>query len=90
MIFEWDEVKRLRVLADRGIDFEDILDAFDDPFRLERHDRRQDYGETRYVMLAMSSGRVYNIVYTVRNAKIRIITAFKANTREQSRYAEDR
>lgn len=48
MEFEWDEVKREKTLAERGIDFWDAVLIWDDPFRQERMDDRKDYGETRY------------------------------------------
>ena len=87
MAVEWDEEKRLRILAERGFDLRDIVDALADPNGLTREDSRRNYGEQRYIMLAVSSGRLYNIVFTIRDGNIRIVTAFKANTREQRRYA---
>ena len=49
-------------------------------------DRRRDYGEDRYLLLGMIGGRAYVIVYTVRGATIRIISARKANTKEIAEY----
>ena len=50
-MFEGDEKKRLRILAERGIDFVDMLSVFDDPVRVEFEDTRKDYGERRFVIL---------------------------------------
>lgn len=36
MEFEWDETKREKTLAERGIDFWDAVLIWDDPFRQER------------------------------------------------------
>jgi hypothetical protein len=51
--FEWDDVKAAQNLANHGVSFEAARLAFDDPFAVVREDRRQDYGEDRYVLLGM-------------------------------------
>ena len=44
--------------------------------------RRWDYGEDRYRLLGAIEGRVFAVIYTMRDATIRIISARKANRRE--------
>jgi len=52
-------------------------------------DNRKNYGETRYNMLAKVEGRVFHLTYTERGKVIWIISARKANKREQRRYEKD-
>lgn len=80
--FEWDEAKRGRNIRDRKIDFIDILPIFEGPI-FEVVDNRFDYGETRTICLGELNGRLYVIVYTWRGENRRIISARKANAREQ-------
>jgi uncharacterized DUF497 family protein len=56
--FEWDEDKAARNYAKHGVSFETATLAFEDPFALEWIDDREDYGEERYVVLAMVDGQV--------------------------------
>ncbi|MDR9468444.1 BrnT family toxin [Marinospirillum sp.] len=87
MEFEWDEAKSDTCFTERGFDFGYVLRSFFDPERRIREDRRFDYSETRYQMLGQIEGRVFCVVYTIRQQRIRIISARKANKREVKRYA---
>jgi uncharacterized DUF497 family protein len=86
-VFEWDEAKRQRNLAEHGIDFADVLEAFAKPARVEFADTRCDYGELRSVLLVPMRGRLLHITWTWRGRARRLISARKANAREQQRYA---
>jgi len=86
MEFDWHPAKCARNIVERGIDFADVLVAFVDPDRRVVEDTRKDYGETRYNMLAKVEGRVFHLTYTERGEVTWIISARKANTREQRRY----
>jgi uncharacterized DUF497 family protein len=88
MEFDWHPAKRDKTLAERGIDFIDILIGFADPNRRITQDSRKDYGEVRYNMLAKCHGRVFHITFTPRGAVTWIISARKANLREQKRYEQ--
>lgn len=52
-------------------------------------DDRKDYGEKRYNMLATIDGRVFHITYTERGKVTWLISAQKANKREQRRYEKN-
>ena len=52
----------------------------------ETVDGRLDYGETRINALGEIEGRVFFVTYTWRGASRRIISARKANDREQGKY----
>ena len=86
MEFEWDEGKSDACFARRGFDFAYALRAFFDPNRLIRKDSRWDYGEVRHQLLGAIENRIFFVVYTVRGAAIRIISARKASQREVRDY----
>jgi uncharacterized protein len=85
MPFEWDDAKRKRNLRQHGVDFIDLFPLFDGD-AIERIDNRVDYGETRLRCLGEIAGRVYVVIYTWRGDKRRIISARKANAREEREY----
>lgn len=86
MEFDWNPKKHAGVLSTRNIDFGAVVAGFSDPNRKVTVDNRKDYGETRYNMLAKVNGRIFHITFTQRGNVTRIITAWKANRREQRRY----
>ena len=85
MDFEWDEKKRKTSLAKHGVDFRSVPQLFGGP-TIEIVDDRRDYGETRINCLGEIEGRVYFVSTTWRGANRRIISARKANAREQKTY----
>jgi uncharacterized protein len=60
--------------------------GFADAGRKVVEDTRQDYGEARYTTLAKVHGRVFHVTFTERGKVTWIISARKANKREQRRY----
>ena len=95
MIFEWDENKRLKTLRERGIDFIDVADIWDEPNRQERTDNRYHYDETRYQTIGMLKFEILFVVYTERmldgdEEVIRIISARRATSRERELYRNHR
>ena len=88
MEFGWNETKRTKTLAERGVDFAAILVAFTDPSRKIVEDVRKDYGEKRFNMLTKCNGRIFHVTFTTRGEVTWIISARKANKREQRRYEQ--
>lgn len=84
--FEWDEAKAAENYAKQGVSFETATTAFEDPFGIERLDDREDYGEERFVLIAMAEEAVLTIAYTERDEHIRIISARYATKNEQDAY----
>ena len=84
MAFEWDEEKRQANLVKHGVDFRQMPELFDGP-TVEAVDDR-NYGETRANCLGEIEGRVFVVTITWRGADRRIISARKANAREQRTY----
>jgi uncharacterized DUF497 family protein len=85
MAFEWNEDNRKDHLVKHGVDFRRMTALFDGP-TLETVDNRFNYGETRINALGEIEGRVYAVAYTWRGPNRRIISARKANDREQRKY----
>ena len=86
MDFEWDEDKSITCYLTRGFDFAYAAFAFADPDRIIRQDHRFTYGEDRYELIGRIEGRLYVVIYTPRDDRVRIISARKANPRELKRY----
>ena len=70
---EYDEAKRLKILAERGLDLADALLVFQGNY-VQLQDDRKDYGETRFRVWGYLHGRRVNLVWTARNGRRRIIT----------------
>ena len=87
--FEWDNAKAAHNLASHGISFETARLAFKDVFAVVREDRRQNYGENRFIMLGMVEERLLAVAYTMRGERVRIISARLAEPRERRRYHEE-
>jgi uncharacterized DUF497 family protein len=85
MEFEWDEAKRLWVLAERGIDFLLLADAlFDGRPVLTAPSIRE--GEERFVSLVPIEGKLFAMIWTRRDGRARIMTARRARDGEERRY----
>ncbi len=78
-MFDWDEVKRRKVLEDHKVDFELIKDIFDDPYAIFRDDLGHSETEVRYTVTGMTAqyGLVF-LVFVYVDEKIRFITARRA------------
>ncbi len=89
MEIEWDSAKADANERKHGIGFELASRALFDEHRIERLDERLDYGEDRFVTVGLVDGVALTVVYTVRGESLRIISARKADRREQSDYWTD-
>ena len=86
-MFEWDESKRIKNIAEHGIDFIDAAFIFqDETALLETVDDRTDYGEIRIRALGQVDNDWFIVVYTWRRQKRRIISAWKVNENGKRRY----
>lgn len=85
MNIEFDPAKRLKTLAERGLDMAGAGAVFDGP-SLTVEDHRQDYGEPRFITIGFLEERMVVLAWTVRGEARRIISMRKANDREQARY----
>ncbi len=82
-MFEWDEEKSPRNLAERGFEF--ACRIFEGDI-IEQEDTRRDYGERRVIALGEVEGDVFAVVYTWREGRRRIISGRLANRNERNVY----
>ena len=88
MEFEWDEEKNAANQKKHRISFEEAAEIFDYPV-YERIDNRFEYGEERYIGIGRNSQMlIFTVIYTERKARIRIISARRANQQERQLYYE--
>ncbi len=80
--YTWDETKRRRTLAERGLDFAVAPEVFSGPL-FTQEDDRSDYGEERWVSMGMLGERVVVIVYTESESEVRIISMREATRHER-------
>jgi uncharacterized DUF497 family protein len=88
MLFEWDEAKAAQKVRKHGVPFDYAARVFLDPQRLDREDARREYGEQRRITLGKIDDRLFLVTYTARGEITRLISARKANEREQRKYDE--
>jgi uncharacterized DUF497 family protein len=87
--FEWDDAKAASNYARHGVTFDMARVVFQDPFAIDWLDDREAYGEARYVTIGMVDGRLLYVAYTMRDDRIRIISARGAEPHERRQYHED-
>lgn len=79
-------------LRKHGISFEDAIEVFFDPQRIETFDDRENYGEGRWKTVGLAAHTLLAVVYTVRGKDdnlIRLISARKAGFYERAQYREN-
>lgn len=62
----WDEDKRQKTLAERGLDFAEADQVFDG-VTVTMEDTRADYGERRFITLGYLESRAVVLVWTPRD-----------------------
>lgn len=90
MEFEWDEKKAVANFRKHGVLFPYATSVFLDESRIEWLDDHEGYGESRFVTVGIINGREMAVVYTVRDNKIRMISARKADQDEIEDYWKNR
>ena len=89
MVFEWDERKNRKKYSKHRIRFERAILIWEDEKRIVRYDVDHSGKEERWQVIGWS-GTVLFIVFTeITEERIRVISARKANKREQYEYYKD-
>lgn len=87
MEFEWDEAKNTANLRQHGVTFEEAITVFDDPHSITIPDPLHSTVEDRFVDLCLSiRGRILVVVYTERQARVRIVSCREATRTERKAY----
>lgn len=88
MEFEWDPAKARENLRVHGVNFAVAVAVFEDENALTIEDFDAE-GEQRFRTLGMDGlGRLLVVVYTHRGEKVRLISAWKANRKQEKQYAQ--
>lgn len=85
MEIEFDPAKSERNVAERGLAFT-LVEQFEFETALVREDLRHPYGESRFIAIGRIGPLVYVVVYTLRGARVRVISFRRANDREVATY----
>jgi len=86
MEFEWDNNKNSSNKEKHGLDFNQAKKIFEDKKRIKFRDNRKDYGEERWITIGQVLDAILTVVYTFREAIIRIISARPSNKNERDTY----
>lgn len=87
--FEWDPDKAASNLSKHRVRFAEAVTVLEDQAALSMSDDTAD--EDRFAAVGMDSlGRILVVIYAVRGARIRIISARRATKRERSQYERKR
>lgn len=86
--FEWDERKNSANEKKHGMNFADASDVFNDADRLiSRVDRN---GEKRFLTVGKAFLAIISLVYTIRGAVVRIISARRSSKEERRAYLNNK
>lgn len=85
-MLEWDEAKRLKTLASRGLDFADASLIFDGRRLITAPSLRKN--EQRFVSTAQIEGYLYSVVWMWRGQSQRIISFRRASDAEERAYRQ--
>jgi len=87
MRFEWDKDKAESNYLKHGIQFEEAVTVFADPYLMFTQDSSHSQGEEReWAIGEAEGGSIVVVVFTMRAERIRIISARKATKRECQQY----
>ncbi len=86
--FEYDLHKSVSNKKKHGIDFEEAKLLWSDGERIEFRARCDD--EPRYALIAQYKCKVWIAIYTLREARIRLISVRRARIKERGLYESER
>ena len=84
---DWDPRKALSNIRRRGIGFDEAATALDDWRQITVEDLDHSRHEQRWRTIGLSDqGRLLVVTWTIRQGKVRVISARRAMKREQHAY----
>jgi uncharacterized DUF497 family protein len=84
--FDWDEAKAAANLAKHGIRFVVATEVFFDPHHVIDDTSRLEDAEDRYKAIGIVDGKLLTVVFTMRGTVCRLISARRANRKEERQY----
>lgn len=89
MKFEWNAKKAIANLKAHGVSFEEAASAFADRRSITVPDPEHSIDEQRFYLLGRSNrGTLVVVCHTERGENTRIISAWRANSRQRKQYEE--
>lgn len=90
MKIEFDPQKNAVNFDKHGLRFEEVATLLDWPTAIFKTDARKNYGEERInAFIRGHDGKDYNIVFTVRDAAMRVISFRRAHEKERKRHEKN-
>jgi len=87
--FDWDEGNRQKNWENHQVDYRECEEVFFNQPLLVNEDVKHSFQEQRYYVLGRSdAGRALFLVFTIRNNKIRIISARDQSKKERTIYEQ--
>ena len=87
--FEWNDDKADANYRKHGVSFDEACTVFDDAFAVTRQDKRENYGEERFFTVGRTKhGKVLAVIWTPRNNRYRLISAFKPERQQRKDYEQ--
>ncbi len=92
LTFEWDEGNRDKNWLIHRVSNAEAEELFFDPHkRLARDVLHSTAGEARYIILGQTlAGRLLFVVFTIRESRVRVISARDVNKKERPLYYESK
>jgi len=89
--FEWDQGNKKKNWAKHGVEIKEAEEVFFDDDKQEYPDssHSDDEEKRKIVVGATKNGRLLFIVYTIRNEKVRIISARDLNKKKEKELYEE-
>jgi uncharacterized DUF497 family protein len=85
--YQWDEVKRQKILTERDLDIKVIgPEVLADPYVKIETDVRRDYGEVRYRAFGIARGFRLCLGFSIRGEYVRLITIFRVNDKDWGKH----
>ena len=89
--FEWDDDKADANYKKHGVSFDEACVVLFDDLATVKEDKREDYGEQRFISVGASGkGRILQVIWTQRETRVRLISAFKADKKQRKDYDKQR
>lgn len=89
VVFEWDEGNNVKSYTNHGISRQEAESVFQDDGTLHFADPLHSENERRYITVGRSAHpRILFVAWTLRGAKVRVISARPASRKERRVYEE--
>ena len=84
--FEWNSDKNTSNIKKHKVSFKEIKKLWNDPNATIKRSQQKDLNESRYLIIGKLEKKVYLAAFTIREEKIRIISARPASKDERISY----